>query len=235
MPCKTNEDCGDEEFCDEAVNYDKSSSANVEKMTSFLPKMCFPAPRCAGKAAKEPGGIGIKTCKQSSDCGATEFCDIQSNADNPVAAFNNLGVCCQYDCTEEGSSAIDAANATRKLYARLAADSVQCNNDNDCNTGDERGKCITAKDKGTPIAPLEKGKPLKLCCLYPRRMQEDLYRCLGGDPAYDTAGEVIKCEADKDCNKVAGQPLSDQSTWDFECVTAGGPGDGFCCPGERHC
>ena len=51
-------------------------------------------PRCAGKTVKQPDDLGIKICKESSECGVYEFCDIQSNENNPVSAFSNLGVCC---------------------------------------------------------------------------------------------------------------------------------------------
>ncbi|KJH43477.1 hypothetical protein DICVIV_10500 [Dictyocaulus viviparus] len=130
-PCKTSTDCGPEEFCDDAVAMDKSHSANVEALQDFAPRLCFPAPRCAGRPVANPSGVGIKTCSSSKDCKATEFCDVESNSLNPFKLFANLGICCAYDCTTEAKSKGILGNGT-KAYARYTQNLAKCNSDNDC-------------------------------------------------------------------------------------------------------
>uniref|UniRef100_A0A158P9X4 DX domain-containing protein n=1 Tax=Angiostrongylus cantonensis TaxID=6313 RepID=A0A158P9X4_ANGCA len=232
----------------------------------------------------ETDNMKLMKCGHSSQCESEKEFYPDSYCSSLI---EGEGKYCCHDCTEEATSAKDASNTTMKFYAQLTVNSVQCNNDNDCTTGDG-GFYVSAKAFlrrvihlsitivlllrqlvnfyfGTFVGNIQMflmnrggGAQVEwrrvsivgvrmmhrvaeqqrrtseffgLCADNdPRRKQEDLYRCLGGDPAYDTVGDVIKCDEDKDCNKVEGQPLSDQSTWDFECVTAGGPGEGFCCP-----
>ncbi|KAJ1354319.1 hypothetical protein KIN20_011216 [Parelaphostrongylus tenuis] len=238
--CMTNADCGEEEFCDDVVHREEKGSVNVDKMISFKPKICFPAPRCAGRAVRVPEELGIKQCKQSSECGMDAFCDIKSNENNEVKAFSNIGICCKYDCTADAMKTFDVANTSIKSYAKLTASGALCNVDSDCvpESDKESAKCVEAQDQGTPIEPLKKGVPMKLCCHYPKRSLEDLYQCIAGSPNLDRSGRVLKCNEDKDCNKVEGQTLSDPSKWDYECVSARDPGDKFCCPvakcNDRH-
>ncbi|XGW34279.1 hypothetical protein V3C99_018264 [Haemonchus contortus] len=57
-----------------------------------------------------------------------------------------------------------------------------------------------------------------------------MFRCKTGIVAKDTAGKVLMCAKDEDCNRVEGKELADASKWDNECVDAPEYNMKFCCP-----
>ncbi|EYC30559.1 hypothetical protein Y032_0005g2719 [Ancylostoma ceylanicum] len=244
--CTKNSDCGEDEFCDDVVTRRTNSSISVDKMKQWKPKICFPgrehlfmlkfpttilsyaqflAPKCAGRAAKVLSGTGIKFCKDQSACGENEFCDTNThhNLGDTFRVVNQLGLCCQYNCTEE-ALATGKADASIVAFASFTASKAQCNDDGNCGNN---GLCITAKDQSKLDIPLPKGKELKLCCRFGAREEEELYRCLIDKPLRDTSNQVIKCSTDEDCNREEGRALRDPKFWKYECVQSKSK--------EKHC
>ncbi|KAK6059677.1 hypothetical protein COOONC_02678 [Cooperia oncophora] len=232
--CTKNSDCGPEEFCDEVVQRYKEFEKNVERLSNYKPMMCFAAPRCTGKVYKDPDLLGIHLCNGTGDtCPPSTFCDTGSNVNSKVPAFKSIGVCCQYDCTKDiDASAKDRADASIKSYARFTSNNKQCQNEGNCQDLGSAAKCIPVKDSGTPIEPMELSpETYKMCCVYTAKNESELYRCHTGEPGKDTAGKVMKCNTDEDCNRVEGQELTSKDKWDFECVVSPA-GIKFCCPGK---